>query len=235
MKSKKTITLLLSTLIFFFFLSLTICKAQVTNGNFETNAGMADVSGWTSTCGALFSVTDTPPGGGNYAVRKESGNTQSCFPAQVYQIISLPNVNNIVKIEGWAKVDSNFTPFGTVGIFLAKMNTLSGSIITLFGDTTTATNWTKLSAVGNVTLYPNEFIVVLLNPGLTGGPALGYAYFDLIETSIQESNCEISVEDGDICVENALAGVVLAAPNGNCFRIRVANDGNLMTEAVVCP
>jgi len=226
----------LSALLFSFFLVLSSNgEAQVINGNFETSAGAADISGWTSTCGGLFSVADTPLGGGNFSVRVTSGNTQSCFPGYVYQIIALPNLNNVVKVEGWAKVDSSFTPFGSVGIYIAKMDALSGNITILFGDSSTSTNWTKLNAVGNVTLFTNEYILVLLDAGLTGGPALGYAYFDLIEATVQESNCELSVEDGDICVENSLSGVVLAAPNGNCFRIRVANDGSLTTEAVSCP
>ena len=45
----------------------------------------------------------------------------------------------------------------------------------------------------------------------------------------------VTAEDGDFYGENPLYGVVLTAPDGSCYRIRVENGGTLITEQVACP
>lgn len=46
---------------------------------------------------------------------------------------------------------------------------------------------------------------------------------------------EISIELGDMTIESSDYGIIMTAPNGNCFRLKVGNTGELMTEAVECP
>ncbi len=46
---------------------------------------------------------------------------------------------------------------------------------------------------------------------------------------------EITIELGDMTIESSDYGVILTAPNGNCFRLKVGNTGELITEAVICP
>jgi len=45
----------------------------------------------------------------------------------------------------------------------------------------------------------------------------------------------VTAESGDLYVDDSVYGVVLTAPNGDCYRIRVDNGGQLITEIVACP
>jgi len=45
----------------------------------------------------------------------------------------------------------------------------------------------------------------------------------------------IEAEGGDIHATDANRGVILKSPNGSCFRIRINDDGSLMSESVTCP
>jgi len=53
-------------------------------------------------------------------------------------------------------------------------------------------------------------------------------------STITATKYQIFAEGGDIGVESALHGVILKAPNGTCFRIKVNNAGGLITELVDC-
>lgn len=46
---------------------------------------------------------------------------------------------------------------------------------------------------------------------------------------------DIHTESGDVYIEQACYGVILKSPNGICYRIRVDDNGTLITEMVVCP
>jgi hypothetical protein len=43
------------------------------------------------------------------------------------------------------------------------------------------------------------------------------------------------IEDGDVYIEDACNGVILTSPSGLCYRVRVDDNGGLITEAVDCP
>ena len=45
---------------------------------------------------------------------------------------------------------------------------------------------------------------------------------------------DMTIELGDILIEDTNHGVILTAPNGNCYRLKVDNAGNLTTEFVDC-
>lgn len=46
---------------------------------------------------------------------------------------------------------------------------------------------------------------------------------------------QVTSEDGDFYGENPFYGVVLTSPSGNCYRIRVLDDGSIISEPVNCP
>jgi hypothetical protein len=46
---------------------------------------------------------------------------------------------------------------------------------------------------------------------------------------------KLHVKEGDIYLEKIYAGIILKAPNGNCYRITVSNTGQLSTVRVDCP
>lgn len=52
-------------------------------------------------------------------------------------------------------------------------------------------------------------------------------------------NCKttpnIYAEQGDVYVDESCYGVILTAPNGNCFRLKVQNSGSVNAEPVLCP
>ena len=50
-----------------------------------------------------------------------------------------------------------------------------------------------------------------------------------------DSKPQVTAETGDVYIDNACHGVILTAPDGSCFRLRVQNDGSFSSESVVCP
>ena len=53
--------------------------------------------------------------------------------------------------------------------------------------------------------------------------------------SQSNTNGNVCLENGDVYVENSCRGVILKAPDGNCYRIVVDNAGQLITQVVSCP
>jgi len=54
-------------------------------------------------------------------------------------------------------------------------------------------------------------------------------------TPICDSSPQVIAESGDIYINEACYGVILTAPNGNCFRLRVQEDGSFISESISCP
>ncbi|ADR23755.1 hypothetical protein MATR_23870 [Marivirga tractuosa] len=46
---------------------------------------------------------------------------------------------------------------------------------------------------------------------------------------------KLQVTDGDIYIENALSGVIMTSPDGNCWRMTVDNSGNPQFSSITCP
>ncbi|MDF1695661.1 MAG: thrombospondin type 3 repeat-containing protein [Saprospiraceae bacterium] len=46
---------------------------------------------------------------------------------------------------------------------------------------------------------------------------------------------KVQVEDGDIFLNNVYRGVILRSPDGNCFRMKVQNDGSIVSNPIDCP
>lgn len=96
---------------------------------------------------------------------------------------------------------------------------------------------------GNQT-FANETLL-LTNPQQL---PLDYMYFESFEGAVLEvricytslrPSCApdtmLEVDSGDVYIKSSCNGVILTAPNGNCFRLLVNNDGSTSTESIVCP
>lgn len=46
---------------------------------------------------------------------------------------------------------------------------------------------------------------------------------------------KVQVEEGDIYLNNVYRGVILRSPDGNCFRMKVQNDGSFVSVPIDCP
>ncbi len=56
-----------------------------------------------------------------------------------------------------------------------------------------------------------------------------------IQGSSAGNNSDVTVEDGDVYLPNSCNGVILTSPSGNCYRVIVGDNGQLITQAVACP
>ena len=89
--------------------------------------------------------------------------------------------------------------------------------------TSTATNF--LGTTDNTSLLIKTNGVERIRVGTDGNVGIG-------ETT---PGAKLEVGSGDIYVNGSANGVILKAPNGNCWRITVNNDGTLSTTNVSCP
>lgn len=96
-----------------------------------------------------------------------------------------------------------------------------------------------------------DLVVTSNTPGMEDGSA--YFYMDGINNEgmdpinccrnpilvkqcpVCEPNDQVHVEEGDIYIDDACHGVILTAPNGLCYRMKVTNDGSFISEIVECP
>jgi hypothetical protein len=46
---------------------------------------------------------------------------------------------------------------------------------------------------------------------------------------------KLQITNGDVYVENPDKGIILKSPNGSCWRVTIANDGNFVRTSIVCP
>jgi len=100
-----------------------------------------------------------------------------------------------------------------------------------FGTTLPSAGGTSL-APDKVYVHPTNFDARVVSNGTIDAGAYEYGS-NVIPPAA--TNCENSIEMGDFCVENSDYGVILTAPNGNCYRLKVNNSGALTTEPVDCP
>lgn len=48
-------------------------------------------------------------------------------------------------------------------------------------------------------------------------------------------NPHLAIESADIYLDDASYGVILTSPNGQCYRLKVEDDGTFTSELVSCP
>ena len=59
-----------------------------------------------------------------------------------------------------------------------------------------------------------------------------YGHFG-IGTTLPKTKLHIA--EGDIYIEDINAGVIMKSPNGQCWRLTIGDDGEIMTETIECP
>jgi hypothetical protein len=63
-------------------------------------------------------------------------------------------------------------------------------------------------------------------------PPLIYGEFD---NSLVKIHGQFNVVDHDVYINDATKGIILTSPNGQCWRVTVADDGTLIRTAIACP
>ncbi len=72
-----------------------------------------------------------------------------------------------------------------------------------------------------------------------GGYNINWIDFTPVQTNPGEctdaDNMPIEITEGDVYLTNACYGVILTSPSGQCFRVTIADDGQLVSTAIECP
>jgi hypothetical protein len=151
-------------------------QAQLINGSFEQG-----LTGWEWTCSdpALFS--GGAPGGGDWHVGKELGQTQGCFPSYLFQRLPTVQDGDVLTLSGWVRTENDFSPaypqfgLGTVNNSVFHREETIG---------TTWPEWTYVEITDTVELLAGDTAVIILTSGLIGGPiAPGLGLFDALSIS----------------------------------------------------
>ncbi len=156
-------------------------RAQFQNGSFESG-GQFSLAGWEWTCSDPLAITGGAPGSGQFAVSKEPGQTQGCFPSFIFQRLSGVQHGDLLTFSGWLRCGPEPNCLGAS----FGLGAVSNGIFTL-GDMlgTFDTTWTYLNATDTVELTGGDTAVIVLNPGLIGGPVLpATSWFDGVSVSM---------------------------------------------------
>lgn len=113
----------------------------------------------------------------------------------------------------------------------------NGGVIVNLNPTTGATSGTisgtfAIPSANEASLINGDVYINLHSTVHGGGELRGQLY--LVEV-IPDAECEVEVEEGDICVEDNAHGIILKSPNGTCFRLQVNDEGEVTSTAVSCP
>ncbi len=163
------------------FLALTsiVTGAQLANPGFEID-GAFSLAGWEWTCEPPTPVTDTPPGGGNWAVRNNMGNPD-CSPNYLFQRIPFAQGGEHWTLGGWARID-------TVGWDALPRMGFSSVNNGVFGLQSQIGNpapyWSYIWIADTVHATATDTAVVLLQ---SGEGFLGAGWFDALELQPQSA------------------------------------------------
>ena len=209
----------------------------VVNGSFES-AGDADLSGWTYTCSATSSP-DTPPGGGNWSLYLEAGNTQGCFPGQAVQTPVDIGFRDIITLSAWIQPGYGFSVPSLQLVALPEDN---GNPLILAQQAVMDTNdWVFVELTDTlINLNPGDQIGIILDAGMTGGPVYDWALFDLV-TLTNDGSVHLGDINGDSQVNIldivTLAGIILGTVTElTDFQLWAADfnqDGNINVMDIV--
>jgi len=167
--------MIIRVIILFFLLLPNLIYSQITNSSFENN-DQPSLDGWQISYNGQ-SFQDAPLDGGKWCLKLEAGNYQGFFPSVAHQII--PGVKNgdIVRISAWAKQELGTT---AANLYLQIFHSYSEPTF-IAKDSTDSSDWTKLTVQDTVFINDTDCLAVVLDAGITSGPATNWVYFDLIE------------------------------------------------------
>ncbi len=164
--------------------------------------------------------------------------------------------------KGWLSVEAKGDGLSSVeDRILFSINNTSSSNASIAaahftaGGTSTITALAHLSPTYSVVPgYADYGQLVSTGPGLTIQARTGVLRFETgvrsdggvierlrisndgnigIGTTLPKS--KVQVTGGDVYISDITKGVIMKSPNGNCFRITVADNGTLVTTAITCP
>ena len=177
------------------FLFVLFCSgslfAQIQNGSFESN-GDPSLLGWIDQCGHGNSYMDASDQGGEWCLELIFGNTQGCFPAYFYQLLPDVTTGTYLKVSADVRTIISGVP---ARLILGKIDA-EGQVVALYSDTSSAEIWTTIEVSGIIDLEQNESAAIILQAGLTGGPAgLDHlAYFDQVQL-VEQTTATIDVPE----------------------------------------
>lgn len=171
------------------FQALMPLRAQVVNGSFE-QAGQFSLAGWEWTCADPAPVADGAPAAGDWAVAKEAGQTQGCFPSHLFQRLTGHSTGQVIQMAAWTRCDGGPA---CLGAFLG-LGRINNGVIELEENTGSSdTAWTYVMSSDTVELGPGDTLLVVLSSGLIGGPIQpGMGQFDEVSVTLAQGGEELS-------------------------------------------
>ncbi len=158
-------------------------KAQVVNGSFE-QAGQFSLAGWEWTCSDPMAVSGGAPAAGDWAVSKEAGQTQGCFPSYLFQRLTGFSNGQIIDMAAWLRCDGGPACLGAY-MGLGRIN--NGVIELEEGTGAIGTAWTYVMFSDTVELGTGDTLLLVFNSGLIGGPIQpGSGQFDDVSITLAQ-------------------------------------------------
>jgi hypothetical protein len=162
---------------------------QLLNGSFEEN-GDFSLLGWEWLGDVPNAVSDPPPGGGNWAMAKESSQFQAGAISYLYQRLPQALNGEYIALQAWVRCSSEpFCEGGYIGIGSIQ----NGEVTTQSTIGSNNEEWTYIELSGNFQLDAGDTAVVILSAGGVSGPLpQAHAHFDGVSTSEPPSGIRVN-------------------------------------------
>ena len=169
--------------------------------------------------------------------RSSDGNVSSNFGSYDYWIVK---TNSFGTLQ-WEK---NYGTSGTETLTsVEEMNDGGFLLVGNYDDEVIKTNSFGTSQWAKIYSYNNYYYMLSATETSEGSILLiqdngscGVSITKINDGSvICPSDVRLEAEAGDVYVDESCYGLILTAPDGSCFRVRVKSDGTLVSDPVVCP
>ena len=142
------------------------------------------------------------------------------FPASMIADLSVASMIDSIQIDfiDWCGLGCTYAKFISGGVVIDSIpNATSSTPETMVFHNTGANAMDAMI----ISSFEGQFMEIRIYPE--------------IPSSVCPAKADICAEQGDVYVEDSCHGVILKSPNGSCYRIRVDDNGALLTESVDCP
>ncbi len=113
-------------------------------------------------------------------------------------------------------------------------NSTPGANFAIFGQLQGSNNGAAVLGYDKIT-YPSWGIVIPANRPWAGYFVGGVHITDELGIGTNQPTAKLQVADGDIYIEDINQGVIMKSPNGQCWRLTIDNNGQLVPTAINCP
>lgn len=201
-----------------------ICLFFVTNLSSQTISFVNPTPAAPSSCNDSWTESGVPqqlvpiPPATNCFFDYSSGDLW-LFPARlVLDLSGTPNITSIeIDLIDWCGVGCTPAAFYENGVLVGMVsNTTTGSSETMIYNNSNGDAIDEMY----IESFENQMFEIRINTNNLCSDA---------------ADPQIQLEDGDVYLEDACNGVILTSPNGTCYRIRVDDNGALITEQLTCP